>query len=325
MSNYSDILNEYELIRGRSKEELEQKKKNLHGTLPRLKDIENELVKLSIDITRAILSKSQDPGILLEQLKKKQMDLKIEKAEILSSNKFPIDYLELKYQCKNCKDTGYVDGAKCSCLVQKEIMYLYRQSNLGESIKHENFDQFRLDYYSDEKNENGFSSRDNMKDIYLKCIRFVEDFDNHNFSLLFVGNPGLGKTFMCNSIARELLKKGRSVIYQVSSELIDLVRKYKFDFENEDNNSSSLSEIYNCDLLIIDDLGTELPTQFSSLVIYNILNKRLLNNKKLIVSTNLNTDEIMKNYSERIYSRLFGNLSMYKFYGEDIRLKRHIL
>jgi len=323
VSSYRDILNEYELQREKSREELEQKKKSLYSRLPRLRDIEDELVKLSIDITRAILNKSQDPLVLLEQLQKKQMDLKIEKAEILSANKYPIDYLELKYRCKNCKDMGFIDGIKCSCLVQKEIISLYQQSNLGESIKHENFDQFRLDYYSDEKDENGFSPRDNMKDIYLKCVRFVEDFDNHNFSLLFVGSPGLGKTFMCNSIARELLKKGKSVIYQVSSELIDMVRKYKFDFENEDNNSSSLNEIYNCDLLIIDDLGTELPTQFSSLVIYNILNKRLLNNKKIIVSTNLNTDEIMKSYSERIYSRLFGNLSMYKFFGEDIRLKRH--
>lgn len=318
-------MQEYEQIREKNKVDLEQRKKALYTKLPRLKEIEDELIRLSIDITRAILNKSQDPGILLEQLKKRQMDLKIEKAEILSSNKYPIDYLELRFQCKNCKDTGFVDGAKCSCLVQKEIISLYKQSNLGESIKNENFDQFRLDYYSDEKDENGFSPRDNMKDILLKCIRFVEDFDNHSFSLLFVGSPGLGKTFMCNSIARELLKKGKSVIYQVSSELIDLVRKYKFDFENENNNSSGLNEIYNCDLLIIDDLGTELPTQFSSLVLYNILNKRLLNNKKIIISTNLNTDEIMKTYSERIYSRLFGNLSMYKFYGEDIRLKRHIL
>lgn len=318
-------MEEYEQLRENSREELENRKKTLYGRLPRLKEIEDELVKLSIDITRAILNRSQDPGILMEQLKKKQMDLKIEKAEILSANSFPIDYLELKYRCKNCKDTGYVDGAKCGCLIQKEIIHLYQQSNLGESVKNENFDQFRLDYYSDEKDGNGFSPRDNMKDILLKCIRFVEDFDNHNFSLLFVGSPGLGKTFMCNSIAKELLKKGKSVIYQVSSELIDLVRKYKFDFENEVNSSSALNEIYNCDLLIIDDLGTELPTQFSSLVIYNILNKRLLNNKKIIVSTNLNTDEIMKSYSERIYSRLFGNLSMYKFYGEDIRLKRHSL
>lgn len=325
MSNYRRILEEYEQIREMNKQELEQRKKELYARLPRLKEIEEELVKLSIDITRAILNKAQDPIALLEQLKKKQMDLKIEKAEILSSNKYPIDYLELRYQCKNCKDTGFVDGAKCSCFVQKEIISLHEQSNLGDSIKNENFDLFRLDYYSDEKDENGLSPRDNMKDILLKCIRFVEDFDNHNYSLLFVGNPGLGKTFLCNSIARELLKKGKSVIYHVSSELIDLVRKYKFDFENEDNNSSGLNDIYNCDLLIIDDLGTELPTQFSSLVLYNILNKRLLNNKKLIVSTNLDTNQIINTYSERISSRLLGSLSMYKFYGEDIRIKKRSL
>ena len=323
MSDYRDILREYALVREKNKAELEQRKITLYSRLPRLKGIEDEMIRLSIDITRAILNKSNDPVILLEQLRKKQMDLKIEKAEVLSSNSFPIDYLELRYQCRNCKDTGYIDRAKCSCMVQKEISNLYHQSNLGESIKYENFDQFRLDYYSDEKGEGGSSPSDNMKDIYMKCIRFVQGFDNHSINLLFIGSPGLGKTFFCNSIAKDLLEQGKSVIYQVSSELIDLVRKYKFDFENENNNSSSLNEIYNCDLLIIDDLGTELPTQFSSLVIYNILNKRLLNNKKIIISTNLNTDELMKSYSERIYSRLFGNFNMYKFYGEDIRLKRH--
>ena len=323
MSNLRDILKEYELVREKNKEELEQRKRKLYSNFPRLKTIEDEMVRLGIDITRAILNNTQDADVLLEQLRMHQMDLKIEKAEILSSNRFPIDYLELIYQCRNCKDTGYVNGSKCSCLIQKEITSLYQQSNLGENTKSENFDQFRFDYYSDEKNENGYSPRDNMKDIYTKCTRFVQGFDNHSINLLFIGNPGLGKTFMCNSIAKDLLEQGKSVIYQVSSELIDLVRKYKFDFENEDNNSSSLNEIYNADLLIIDDLGTELPTQFSSLVIYNILNKRLLNNKKTIISTNLNTDEIMKSYSERIYSRLFGNFNMYKFYGEDIRLKRH--
>jgi DNA replication protein DnaC len=323
VSNLRDILKEYELTREKNREELEQRKRTLYSRFPRLKAIEDEMVKLSIDITKAILNKTQDTDTLLEQLKKHQLDLKIEKAEILSSNSYPIDYLELRYKCKNCKDTGYVNGSKCRCLIQQEIMNQYKQSNLGNNIKNENFDQFRLDYYSDEKGESNYSPRDNMKDIYMKCIRFVQSFDNHNVNLLFIGSPGLGKTYLCNSIAKDLLEQGKRVIYHVSSELTDLVRKYKFDFENEDNYVSALNELYTCDLLIIDDLGTELPTQFSSLVIYNILNKRLLNNKKIIISTNLNTDEIMKNYSERIYSRLFGNFTMCKFYGEDIRLKKH--
>lgn len=323
MNNFHNFSKEYDLIRENNKRDLDKKKHLLYNKLPRLKEIENEMVKLSIDITRAILNKVHDTDTLLEQLQKRHMDLKIEKAEILSSNNYPIDYLELKYQCKNCKDTGFIEDVKCSCLIQKEIMDLYHRSNLGENINNENFDQFRLDYYSDEKSEEGYSPKHNMKNIYMTCIKYVQNFDSHSINLLFIGNPGLGKTFLCNSIAKDLLEQGKSVIYQVSSELIDLVRKYKFDFENEDNNFSSLNEIYNCDLLIIDDLGTELPTQFSSLVIYNILNKRLLNNKKIIISTNLNTDEIMKNYSERIYSRLFGNFNMYKFFGEDIRLKRH--
>jgi len=171
--------------------------------------------------------------------------------------------------------------------------------------------------------DNRVSPRENMKQIYFECIKYAQEFDNHVKNLLFIGRPGLGKTFLCNSIAKSLLDAGKSVMYQSSPDLIDLVRKFKFDFDNEEAGDEALKDVYECDLLIIDDLGTELNTQFSGLVIYNILNKRLTDNKKMIISTNLDVDEIMKTYSERISSRIFGNFDMFEFYGEDIRLKMH--
>jgi DNA replication protein DnaC len=321
LNNKKDIMKEYEALRDKHKKELEHRKSVLYTKFPRLHRIEEELVKLSIDITKAILNNSGNQQELIDILHKKQMDLKMERVELLSENKYPRDYLEMRYQCKNCKDTGYADNKKCSCLTQKEIEQLYKQSNMSSSFKKENFDMFRLDYYSNEVEEGKVSPRENMKNIYMTCINYTRNFDAHEKNLFFIGKPGLGKTFLCNSIAKDLLDAGKSVIYQSSPDLIDAIRKYKFDFDKENENAPYLEELYNCDLLIIDDLGTELSTQFSNLAIYNILNRRLLNSRKIIISTNLNTDELMSTYSERIYSRILGNFSMYKFFGDDIRLK----
>jgi len=320
VNNNQIIQKQYELIRKENMEEIEARKKTLYDKLPRLKEIEDEMVKLSIDITRAILSKSNTAEVLIDKLKNKQLDLKVEKAEILSANKYPIDYLDSIYKCKLCKDTGFVNYQKCKCYKQREIYLNYEYSNLSFILEKENFEQFRWDYYSDDPDENGISPLKNMQEIYKKCIDFVEQFDEHNKNLFFIGSPGLGKTFLCNSIAKDLLDKGRSVIYMTVPDLIDTMRKYKFDFDKEENYAHYLNEIYNCDLLIMDDLGTELSTQFSNQAIYNILNKRIVNMKKMIISTNLSGVDFQSTYSERIVSRIIGNFEACKFVGKDIRL-----
>ncbi|WP_372996251.1 ATP-binding protein [Lutispora sp.] len=321
MNSIRAIMNEYEDIREKNKKELDKRKQELYAKLPRLKEIDDEMVNLGIRITKAVLMDKENREKLLEDLHKKQTDLKIEKAEILTANKYPKDYLQMKYSCKKCKDTGYVGSERCNCLMQKLIAHQYKQFKLSHRIVKENFENFNINYYSNEPIDGGRSPRENMQHIFMECIKYTKDFEQHNKNLLFIGRPGLGKTFLCNSIAKDLLDMGKSVIYQSAPDLVDLVRKYKFDFDNEEAGDEALKDIYVCDLLIIDDLGTELGTQFSGLVIYNILNKRLLENKKMIISTNLDVDEIIKTYSERISSRIFGNFLMYEFFGEDIRLK----
>ena len=276
------------------------------------------MVELGLQITRSILFDDVDRKKQLDFLKEKQKSLIAEKTSLLKKNNYPANYLEAIYNCIKCKDTGFAGLEKCSCLVQKQIEYNYVQSNLAQST--DSFETFNINYYSDTPLENGLSPKKNMKQIYLKSIKFVQDFDSHNENLLFIGRPGLGKTFLCLSIAKELLKAGKSVIYQTAPDLTDLIRKRKFDFDNEEENDMILDNLNTCDLLIIDDLGTELSTQFSSLVIFNILNKRLLKSKSTIIATNLDVNEILRDYSERITSRIFGNFHMYEFFGDDIRL-----
>ena len=320
---YKDIVKYYEDLQEKNRKDLEARKKKAYATIPQLAEIEAEMLKTSVDIAKSVLLNSKDSSAKLDLVQKKIMDLKIERSELLASNKFPVDYLEPKFHCKKCKDTGYVNNAKCSCIKIKETEYLLNGSNLSTRINNESFDHFNFNYYTESKNENGISPRENIKKIYTACINYVKDFKKHNNNILFIGNPGLGKTFLCNAIAQDLIGQGVQVIYQTASDLIDQVRKSKFDFDNEKAADNYLSELANCDLLIIDDLGTELSTQFSNLVIYDILNKRILNNKKMLISTNIDIDEFYKLYSERITSRLFGSFDTYEFLGEDIRLKMH--
>lgn len=312
------IFNEYEEAKARNKKELEERKERIYSQLPRLKAIEEEIVRLGLDMARAFLAEDKNMNKLLSDLQKYQRDLNTEKLNILSSANYPADYLELKYDCDKCKDTGYIDLQKCSCFIQKQIRHNHMQANLGASK--EDFDHFNIEYYSDISVKGSLSPRKNMQQIFLECIKYVRDFDSHENNMLFIGRPGLGKTFLCKSIAKELLQSGKSIIYQSAPDLMDLVRKYKYNFEKEEEGEEALNDINICDLLIVDDLGTELSTQFSGLVIYNILNKRLINNKKMIVATNLDVNEILRDYSERITSRLFGKFRMFEFFGDDIRL-----
>ncbi len=318
MANISLIFSEYEESNERNKRELEKRKEKTYNQLPRLLDIEKEMIRLGLDMAKAYLTEERNKEKYLADLQKRQSQLNEEKLGLLLSNNYPRDYLELKYDCDKCKDTGYIGLQKCTCFIQKQIKHNHMQANLGASK--EDFDHFNIEYYSDVPAKSNLSPRKNMQQIFLECIKYVHNFDCHNNNMLFIGRPGLGKTFLCKSIAKELLQSGKSVIYQSAPDLMDLVRKYKYNFDKEDEGEEALNDINECDLLIIDDLGTELSTQFSGLVIYNILNKRLINSKKMIVATNLDVNEILRDYSERITSRLFGKFRMFEFFGDDIRL-----
>jgi DNA replication protein DnaC len=317
-----EIINEYEKLQEEAKSLQRQRQIEIYHKIPRIKEIDEEISKIGFDIASSIFKGIDVESYIAEQ-KKKITDLKIEKSELLTAYNYPIDYLEIKYRCKKCKDTGYVGNVRCSCFKQKLIDKYYQQSNLKDVLREENFDTFDISLYSDEKYPNKpLSPQKNMQEILMYSINYAKNFDKIYENLFFYGSSGLGKTFLCNCIAKDLLDSGKVVIYQTSSNIIEILRKLKFD---EEAPKDQIEELTNCDLLIIDDLGTEPNTTFSQSELFNIINARILGKKKMIISTNLSIEDLTKNYAERITSRILGSFTMFNFYGDDIRIKKNIL
>lgn len=333
MSNeiLSTLLLEYEQKKRRAELDLEKKKEELYLKFPRLQQIETELNNFAITTAKNILKGTTSS---INDLNEKALELKKEKEKIFKENNIPNNFLEPNYECSICKDTGYIQSVNstsnlCSCLKQKLLDISYNKSNISNLSK-ENFDTFIPDYFSDtidfEKYKINISPRQNILSIRSKCIDFVENFNNpdtHN--LLFTGNTGLGKTFMSNCIANELIKKGKNVLYQTAPVLLETVidnKMTKYKTSTQDNFYKTVLE---SDLLIIDDLGTECLNSMKLSELFTILNARLLNlnNKvtKTIISTNLSINNIFKNYEERIGSRIAGFYDIYYFFGDDLRFK----
>ncbi|AIS53523.1 IstB-like ATP binding protein [Thermoanaerobacter kivui] len=319
-----EILKEYEMKRDTSLKEALRRKNRLYKEIPELEKIDESIKNIGIEITQAIFKEPDKAKDLLNSLKERLNNLKKQKASLLISHGYSEDYLEPKYECNICKDTGYVNGKRCKCFDQKLINIYYKQSSIEEILKRENFSNFNFEYYSDKPYGDKPSPRSNMREIVEFSLNFIKNFDTYTESLFFYGDSGLGKTFLANCIAKELLDRGKSVIYRTASDLIEGLRINKL---NPDSSTYSeyLDLLKNCDLLIIDDLGTEPITAFSLQEFFNLLNTRLLADKKFIISTNLPLSEIMAIYPERIYSRIFGHFKLLNFYGEDIRLKRKMI
>lgn len=317
----SDILREYDSLRASEEAAQKARQEEIYKKIPKIKSIDDEISSTGFKIASAIL-KGTDVENSILKLKHRITDLKIQKAELLAANKYPVDYLEVKYKCKKCKDTGYVGSSRCSCFKQRLIDKYYQQSNLKDILSRENFDTFNIAFYSTDKYGNEeLSPRRNMEEILTYCINYANTFNKHHENLFFYGTSGLGKTFLSNCIAKELLDKGIIVIYQTCANLIDIIRASRFD---DSMDKDMIEDLLTCDLLIIDDLGTEPQTAYSQSELFNVINSRILAGKKMIISTNFSLEDLNNLYPERIKSRLFGHFTMFKFYGDDIRIKNNI-
>lgn len=326
------LLLEYEQKKLKAELDLEARKEELYNKIPRLRNIEKELNSYAINAAKNILKGNSTS---LQDLHKKVSDLKSEKSKILKENNISETFLQPKYDCQICKDTGYIQGEDyrsvlCPCLKQKLLDISYNKSNISNLSK-ENFDTFNANIFSEkaepEKYKINISPKQNMLIIKQKCIEFVENFDNPDYkNLLFTGNTGLGKTFMTNCIANELIKNGKNVLYQTAPVLLETVIDSKMNKYKNPTQDNFYKNVLEADLLIIDDLGTECLNSMKLSELFTILNTRLLNlnNKitKTIISTNLDINNIFKNYEERIGSRIAGFYNIYYFFGNDLRFRQ---
>lgn len=319
----TEIMKEYEQLRDLVEKQYKQRKEEVYERIPRIREIDIQMAKVSIKASKDIFEKPEDNKFILKEMEYTIKRLQQEKAFLLTEHNIPVNYLEKVYNCSNCNDTGFEqNGRKCGCFKQRMINYGYKMSNLTQVLEKENFQTFDLDVFSDETSDGEvMSPKENMKEVLGVCESFVYNFDTTKDSLLFYGKTGLGKTFLCNAIAKSLLDRGYLVVYQTSFNILELLERRKFKKAGEPLDPFSYDMLFDADLLIIDDLGTEMGNTFTNTEIFNIINTRLLKSKKTLISTNLTPIEIRKIYSDRVSSRLFGSFNLLRFFGQDLRWK----
>ncbi len=302
-----------------NKEALQQARlQEAYAKLPRLREIDSQLRRSMVLAAQAAFT--QAGGDFMEKAKAANQSLQQERAGLIAAN-FPAGYLNDAPVCPHCDGEGYVGSTMCSCLKE-----LCRQEQMKElsllNKNNEDFGLFRLDYYSDRADPNyGASPRAIMKRNFDVCRKYADSFNGDSGNLLFVGNTGLGKTFLSACIARAVADRGFSVAYESAPHLMRTLEKDRFSPDEE--TAEAVKKITSCDLLIIDDLGTELPGNFVTAALYALVNDRLLANRPMVISTNLNIDEIARRYSPQIASRLQGSFQRLTFVGEDIRVLKN--
>ena len=317
-----EILFSYQQKRDKAEYEFEERKKKIYNRFPEIQKIDDDITNVGLRMMRIVISNSPDKEIQLNQYKDKLNALKLSKNNLLKMHNIPKNALEIQYECPLCEDTGFLkSGEKCNCFKQALINEYYKMSNISKNFKTQNFNTLDLSLFSDEIiPELNISSKQNILEISAICEMFVQNFTKENEeNLLFYGDTGLGKTFMSNCIAKALLDKGFTVIYQTSFKMFEIIEEYKFHNINNSISKENYNNLFECDLLIIDDLGTELTNTFTVSELFMILNTRLLNKKKTIISTNFSLNKLAETYTERISSRIFDKFTLVKFVGKDLR------
>lgn len=312
------ILAEYDQIRSREGLLRNSRVESAHGRYPELADIKKEITAAGMVLATGIASSPEKADKLKAEYDKKVDALQKRKLQILSEGGIAEDYDKIHYECEACQDTGYISNEKCKCFKLKKIKYAYENSNLSEKMKNSTFENFKMSYYSDEKDAGGISDKMRAEKALAASKNIASNLEEYEKSLLFVGNVGLGKTFLSGCIANELIKQGYSVLYIRSSTLFTIFEDKKFGKISE-KDSDMVDMVYDCDMLIIDDLGTEIPSKFTASFLHDIVNERMLHGKKLIISTNFSSDELSKLYTPRFISRLYENFFVFKLTGMDIR------
>ena len=334
-SSYNAIMREYENIRANNRAVQVRRIEEVYEKIPEMKELNNSTGSVAVSRYKESLKS----GILsINDLKTDIDSIKNKKEELLLSAGFPKDYMEITYDCKDCKDTGYIDGKKCHCLQLKIRKLLYAQSNLENILSKENFENFSFDYYDNKTILPGqnMTNAAYMEGVKRFCEKFADKYFKINGSknavdtasdetdrrnIIFSCNTGVGKTYLSNCIAKVLLDRYYSVIYLSAKELFEALVKVKMEKSEDQKYLLLIEEVYESDMLIIDDLGTELSNHFTTTEFFHIINRRVNTEKSTIISTNLSLDEMRDIYSERVTSRIRKSFMYIRLFGNDIRAK----
>jgi len=320
-AQYDQIMRDYNRRQLHNKHILDAHTEEAYQRIPRLSEIDSQITSLSMRKARSLLGGPPEDWNLAEAI----AALSEERTALLSRYGYPEDYLQMHYDCPQCKDTGYINGEKCNCFKKASIDLLYTQSNIKDILKENNFSNFSLQYYPEDLRSptTGLSARETASQAAAKAKDFISHFSENFDNLFLYGDTGVGKTFLSHCIAKELIDKGFCVVYFSAFDLFDQFAKGTFTY---DANAMEQNEhILDCDLLIIDDLGTELTNSFVSSSLFLCINERLMRHKATIISTNLSLENFSEIYSERIFSRISSNYSMMKLIGNDIRIQKKLL
>jgi len=319
------VMKEYEEMARKRKEIEDNELKYLYTSIPRIKYIDDEIAALAVRNAARVVTEAITPQEAVDAVNKGRDALLSERQKLISEHGYTVKKPD--YNCSKCNDTGVYDGKNCECYmdIMKKILLsnIDGTKSISFDIEKDKFDNFELGWYSKNVDERfKVSPYDNMKSVYAECRMFCNDFDKKSDNLYFCGSSGTGKTFMASCIANELIKQGVKVVYQSAYKLFQFMEDYKFCRIDREQNQMLYDSIYNCDLLIIDDLGTEFGTAYTCSVLFDILNTRILNEKSTIISSNLNLDSLEKKYTERVASRIIGNFEIFRFFGTDIRIAK---
>ena len=336
-SQYDAVMRVYDKRRINSHHVEEERRRIAYEKIPELQNLDRAVVDSALSQVRRSLSPMDvhaagGVSVPFRDLLKKAAggeDPSVRRRQLLKAHGFPEDYLDPVYVCPVCKDTGYVGSQRCSCFDAEVIRLFYTQSNLAGILEQENFDTFDISYYPEDllQSQTGRSSREIAENALFSCRRFADQYKSgaQNDFLLLTGQTGVGKTFLTHCIARELLGRGFSVIYYSAGELFDKLADVRFSKET-DASQEILDDKYlsGCDLLIIDDLGTEMVNAFVGSALFQLLNSRIAGGLGIVISTNLSMQELSRTYSERISSRILEHFTLIEMFGRDIRVQKRL-
>jgi hypothetical protein len=316
----SDTLHERRL---NAEKAAERRKEEVYKRFPRVKELEKQISVGGIKTARAVLA-GGDVKDAVSKLRDQNLAMQAEVKRILTDNGYPENYFEPDYFCKKCNDKGYFDingkTVRCSCMKSALVTCACAELNRYAPLSLSTFESFDLEYYDKSINpEVKTSPYEHMSKIFRHCQNYADNFSKNSESILMSGKTGLGKTHLSLAIANEVIKKGYGVVYASAPQIISKLEKEYFSSDKDD---SLFSMLVDCDLLIIDDLGTEFYSQFAVSQFYNLFNSRMLSNEPIIINTNLTITELREKYTDRFVSRICGNARQLDFLGRDIRIRR---